>query len=262
MKRATRICSRLRGSRRSSKVRLVYFDECKYQNPQQPFYWLGALSIASDKISEVEGRVNEVAKEFFGTQRLARETEFHAKDIFHRKRHFADWSIEKRLSCLQQLATLAGDADLIRRIYVRIDPRKMVRSHGWASDAFMFLVEKLQLDAISQSTHCMLIGDLDGEFSEGSVANLARFRDEGTDFEFGRKIDRLIDSVYFIPSHHSRLLQLADVYTYCLQLYESPDDGKYPRKRMKEFISNDTGVLRPQRYKEWPTDQSWYTKAA
>ncbi|MFK4792748.1 DUF3800 domain-containing protein [Sphingobium sp. ZW T5_29] len=242
-------------------MRFVYFDECKYQDPQQPFYWLGALSIAAENISEVEEKANGIAKDFFGTQRLARDTEFHAKDIFHRKRHFSDWDIEKRLACLQRLADLAGDNELVRRLYVRIDPKKMVRSHGWADDAFMFLVEKVQQDAMSQSAHCILIGDLDGNFSEGSVANLSRFRDEGTDFVFGHKIDRLIDSVYFIPSHHSRLLQLADAYTYCLQLCESPDDGKYPRKKMKDYIINQTSVLQPHRYKEWPTDQSWYRAA-
>ncbi len=242
-------------------MRLVYFDECKYQPPNQPFYWLGALSIASDSISTIESRVNALSKTYFGTQQVSRETEFHAKDLFHRKKHFSSWNdMGKRLDCLQALATIAGDDELIRRIYVRIDPSKMVRSHGWEQDAFMYLVEKVQIDAASLSSECILIGDLDSEFSEGSVTNLARFRDEGTDFVYGRKIDKILDSVYFIPSHHSRLLQLADVYTYCLQLFHGPGDDNYPRKKMKEYIRNETNILRSNRYKEWPTDQSWYAR--
>jgi hypothetical protein len=239
---------------------MVYFDECKYHLPQQPFYWLGAVSISSDTVSDIEGRINALSKEYFGSQNLSRETEFHAKDLFHRKRHFSEWKdIGKRLECLQRLAAIVGDADLVRRIYVRVDPSKMVRSHGWERDAFMYLVERFQIDAVSQNINCILIGDLDSEFSDGSVSNLSRFREEGTDFAYGRKIDRILDSVYFIPSHHSRMLQLADVYTYCLQLCESPDDDNYPRNKMKEFIRSETSLLKPTRYKEWPTDQSWYS---
>lgn len=204
-------------------------------------------------------KINELSREYFGTQQLSRDTEFHAKDIFHRKRHFSTWTdLSRRLECLQRLASIAGDPDLVRRIYVRIDPSKMVRSHGWDRDAFMYLVEKVQLDAATQATHCIMVGDLDSEFSDGSVSNLSRFREQGTDFAFAKKVDRIIDSVYFIPSHHSRLIQLADVYTYCLQLMHSPDDDNYPRKKMKEYIREQTSILRPNRYKEWPTAQSWY----
>lgn len=241
-------------------MRFVYFDECKYQPPTQPFYWLGAVSVAAEHVSEIEERVNALSREYFGTQQLSRETEFHAKDLFHRKKHFAGWTdLSHRLECLQRLADIAGDADLIRRIYVRIDPSKMVRGHGWDRDAFMYLVEKVQSDAASQSTECILIGDLDSEFSEGSVTNLSRFRAEGTDFAFGRKVDRILDSVYFVPSHHSRLIQLADVYTYCLQLFEGPGNDNYPRRKMKEYIRDSTSILRSHRYKEWPTSQSWYS---
>lgn len=241
-------------------MRFVYFDECKYQPPNQPYYWLGALSIVSNSVAEVERRVNELSREYFGTQQLSRDTEFHAKDLYHRKRHFSDWKdVGKRLECLQRLAAIAGDAELVRRIYVRVDPSKMVRSHGWDKDAFMYLVEKVQIDAASQSTECIMVGDLDGEFSESSVSNLSRFRAGGTDFAFSRKIDKIVDSVYFIPSHHSRLLQLADVYTYCLQLNDGPGDDNYPRKKMKDYIRESTNLLKPSRYKEWPTDQSWYS---
>jgi hypothetical protein len=242
-------------------VRLVYFDECKYDPPTQPHYWLGAISVASDDLVEVEEAVNALSREYFGTQQLSAETEFHAKDIFHRKGHFKTWKdVTKRLECLQRLAAIVGSPERIRRLHVRIDPAKMLRNHGWEADAFMFLVEKVQLDARSLGETCILVGDLDGEFSKASVANLSRFREQGTDFVFGKTIDRILDSAYFIPSHHSRLLQLADVYTYCLQMCEGPDDGSYPRRAMREFIRKETELLRPHRYKDWPTNWSWHAK--
>ncbi|SMQ75818.1 Protein of unknown function [Altererythrobacter xiamenensis] len=238
-------------------MRLVYFDECKYNLPAQPFYWLGALSICADAAPEIEESVNRLSDEYFGTRVLSRETEFHAKDIFHRKNHFRDWEIDRRLDCLLKLAEIVGNNKSIRKIEVRIDPSKMVANSGWEDKAFMFLTEKVQIDTKSLSETCIMIGDFDGEFADGNVANLSRFRADGTDYEFGKKIDRIIDSVYFIHSHHSRLLQLADVYTYCLQLDASPLPENYPREKLKQLIRADTKLHSPQRYKNWPTEQSW-----
>lgn len=244
-------------------MRFVYFDECKYQKGIQPYYWLGAISICSEKVAEVESRVNDLAERYFGTTELSRHTEFHAKDLFHRKNHFREWKdTAARIECLESLAAIVGDNELMRRIHVKIDPALMVREHGWEDDAFMYLTERIQRDSTHLKEKSIMIGDLDGEFSERSVVNLSRYRSEGTDYLFGVKIDRLIDSVYFIPSHHSRLLQLADIYTYCLQLYYSSEPDNYPRKRLKDFIANKTNLLSCSRYKHWPTSQSWLATAA
>lgn len=259
--RASRTCSKPRAWRRSELMRLVYFDECKYHPPSQEHYWIGAVSIDSNDLPWVEKSVNDLSREYFGTQNLSIETEFHAKDIFHRKRHFRDWSeISKRLECLQRLATLVG-SDKIRRIYIRISPALMMRNKGWEDAVFMYLVEKIQVDTAALNDHAIMIGDLDGQFSNASVFNLSRFREQGTDCKFGRKIDRVLESVYFIPSHHSRMLQLADIYTWCLQLCEGNDDGNYPRSKMRSFVRLQTDRLRSHRYKEWPSNLGWNSSA-
>lgn len=245
-------------------MRLVYFDEVKYQPPVQPYYWLGALSIPTETIEKVEAEVAVLAAEYFQSANLERETEFHAKDIFHRKSHFKDWKdTAARMECLERLIDVISMNEEIRKIYVRIDPSKMVRTHGWEKDAFMFLVERVQIDSVSQKCKCLLVGDLDGDFSDSSVSNLSRYREQGTDFTFGKEITNILDSVYFIPSHHSRLIQLADVYNFCLQLAQSPDDGdNYPRARLKSYIREKSTILSPQRYKEWPSSESWHAKRA
>ena len=151
-------------------MRLVYFDECKYQAPDQPYYWLGALSICAEAAPAIEEEVNLLSEEYFGTRMLKRETEFHAKHIFHRKNHFRDWEIERRLECLSRLAQIVGNNDAIRKIEIRIDPSKMVAKSGWEDNAFMFLTERVQIDTESLSSKCIMIGDFDGEFADGNVA--------------------------------------------------------------------------------------------
>jgi hypothetical protein len=233
-------------------LRLIYFDECKYNPPTQPFYWLGGISISSNDAADIESKVSDLAQEYFGNRLLSRETEFHAKDIIHGKAQFKKWDIDKRLECLTRLASLVGNDERIRKFEIQIDVGKMFAAKSIEDKAFMFLIEKIQVDTKDLKEECVVIGDFDGEFADGSVANLSRFRETGTDYEFGKEIDRIIDSVYFIHSHHSRLLQLADVYTFCLQLDASPHEGGYPRRKLKERVRQETKLHAPQRYKRWP----------
>ncbi len=92
-----------------------------------------------------------------------------------------------------------------------------------------------------------------------STYNLSRYRENGTDCQFGHAIDRLIDTAHFTHSHHSRMLQLADVYMYAQQMaYRQllPQAGRAPNS--PPSFGRKRGWLAPHRYKDWPTAQSWY----
>lgn len=43
---------------------------------------------------------------------------------------------------------------------------------------------------------------------------------------FGRPLGRILDTVYFTHSHHSRFLQVADLLVYMAGRYEQPNDWK------------------------------------
>lgn len=238
-------------------MRLIYFDEVKYHPEKQPKHWIGALSIDSQSISELEERLNRVAEEFFGTRQLTRENEFHAVDMVHGKAQFKGRSIEDRLNALEKILEIASSAN-VRRISVSVCPDKMVVPSTAAQKAFVFLVEKADLDLSKAKDSGILVGDLDSEYADSSVSNLSMFRSEGTPYHFGRSIDRIIDTVYFIPSHHSRLVQLADAYAYSLQLFNSPpDNDNYPKGRLRKFIREKTDLFWAHSYKDWPTAESW-----
>jgi len=53
------------------------------------------------------------------------------------------------------------------------------------------------------------------------------------------------------------MLQLADIYVWSLQLASGTmKDSKYPRPELVRFLREETELLAPHRYKEWPTAQS------
>lgn len=231
---------------------VAYFDEVKYQKGRSPFYWLGAVVADADMIKDLEHKVNDLAEEIFGTRTLTKETEFHAADILNGHGPFKGWDWAKRIDTLKQLITIFGSAQGLAKIFVKMDVERM-----WSSDvegmAFMFLVERIDLHLRAQKLPGMLIGDRENEIIAGKFAEeLSRFRTDGTDFAYGTKLHRLLDTVHFTHSHHSRMLQLADLHAWLRQLRQAGDQGKWHRQQILNHVATIADCLSPRRYKEWP----------
>lgn len=239
-------------------MHIAYFDEVKYEAGRQPYYWLGGLIVQDTVVKQLEGEVDALAKECFQTSTLCRETEFHAAEIFHRKRNFKDWvDIEKRLAVLQRLATIVGRKNGIGRVYVRLEPAKMIAADQLDQRTFMFFVERVEGYLHSKQDIGLLIGDRESDKVSTVFAEaLSHFREHGTSYAFGQNLERLIDTVHFTESHLSRMLQLADAYVWMLQLCHQNGES-YPAKKLTKFIREETDVLSAAKYKIWPTNQSW-----
>ncbi|MHB1799733.1 MAG: DUF3800 domain-containing protein [Vulcanimicrobiaceae bacterium] len=236
---------------------VTYFDEVKCNTSRQPYYWLGGIISSAETIWSLEAQVAELSREIFGTPNLSRETEFHAAEIFHRKRNFKEWSeVSKRLDVLKRLLVILNNSD-VGKIYARIDPAKMVASDP-EKKAFIFFTERVDWYLRTKKCPGILIGDRENDrVSDIFAGSLSRYRSTGTPYEFGNKLTHLIDTVHFTNSHHSRMLQLADLYVWTLQFCASPNNEASPRSDLVDFIRNSTRLLIPNHYKEWPTEQSW-----
>jgi hypothetical protein len=237
---------------------ITYFDEVKYQNGKQPYYWLGGLVVSAEHIWLIENRVADLAQQVFGAQVLARSSEFHAADIFHRKSNFKPWNnIDKRIDVIKRLIDIVNQCDDIGKIYVKIDPSKMI-ANDYEQKAFMFFVEKAESYLKSKNSPGILIGDRENDKVSGDFAEiLSQYRLFGTPYHFGTKLEYLIDTVHFTDSHHSRMLQLADLYVWVMQLISTGDANKYPASLIFDYVRVNNGICTPSRYKEWPTEQSW-----
>jgi hypothetical protein len=238
-------------------VHVVYFDEVKYAQGKQNYYWLGGIVASAEAIWSLENALAALSDELFGTPNLTRETEFHTSDIFHRKKNFKDWpDITKRLDVIKRLLTILNAAP-IGKIYVRVEPAKMVAS-DIERKAFMFFTERVELYLRGEKSPGILIGDRENDRVSGTFSEiLSRYRSSGTPYAYGTRLTHLIDTVHFTDSHHSRMLQLADLYVWALQFYVGGDNTVYPRSDLAAFIKESTQILVPHRYKVWPTDQSW-----
>lgn len=235
---------------------LFYYDEVKYHPPQQESFWLGGVGASSTVISELEEQVNEVSKDAFGSTLLQKSTEFHGKELCRGNGLFKGVDEKTRLTYLKRLLEIVARDDVFR-VHVEIKPKNIVHSSKPHDEvAFMYLTEQVNSLLQEQDTIGMMFGDYDEPAIGTSVASLSRFRKGGTEWSRGKPIDRIIDTVHFAKSHHSRMIQLADIFMYCLQFFYG--DNRAPwRGRVNEVISASK-IIYCAKSRTWPTTSFWY----
>ncbi|NCB27267.1 MAG: DUF3800 domain-containing protein [Bacteroidia bacterium] len=234
-------------------MRLVFFDESKNDNCY-PSYHIGGIVIEDDRLLEVEAHVRAIAEDIFGNSRLTRETEFHAAEIFHRKKNFKSFdNFDARVDVLRRLIDILN-LEYVHLIDIKINCDLLSTSQCPEDIAFMFLCERANDYMRSRQALGMLIGDRENDRSAARHAgSLSDYKIRGTDFAFGREITHLVDSVHFTQSHLSRFLQLADVYVWILQFQARNRGSENPRHRaVLELLRREGINLYPSKYKEWP----------
>lgn len=237
-------------------MKIIYFDEVKFDPPKQPFYWLGAIAVDATQLQEVEKRVDSLSQKYFATTKLARENEFHAADIYHRKNHFKqEKDHNKRRAILEELATICA-SDEVSRICIRLEPGKMLKSTSEIpSMAFMMLTEQINSYLKSSNDIGILIGDRENDHVSKEFAEaLSHYRAHGTYYDYGVKVERLVDTVHFTESHLSRMLQLADAFIWLYQFVNQYKETKYSRNLYEHIIT--TKLRNLERLKTFPSPLS------
>lgn len=210
----------------------------------------------SSVIAELEEQVNEVSQDAFGSMLLSKETEFHGKELCRGSGNFKGVPEALRHQYLERLLKIIARDDVFR-IHVEIRPGNITHSSKPHEEiAFMYLTEQLnsllqELDVLG-----MMFGDYDEPAIGTSVASLSRFRKGGTEWSRGREIKRIIDTVHFAKSHHSRLIQLADVFLYCLQFLYA--DNRAPWRSRVQGVIQTSKMYVCAKSRTWPTTNTWY----
>ncbi len=233
-------------------MHLIYIDEVKYHPPEQPRHWLCALAVPSEVIKGVEAALDEIADGYFGSRMLDVSTEFHAKDVVHGKGPYSGKDMAGRLELLKRLTTVVEEHPQIGRVQISLDPSRINRD-DYERIAFMFMVERVDQLMAARRSLGLLIADHDAEFANENVRSLSSFKANGTEFQFGQPITHVVDTVHHTHSHHSRLLQLADVYVYSICLAHNKPD-KFPKKELVEHIHTLDPFFFPDKYKCWPPE--------
>lgn len=230
---------------------VCYFDEVKANLKEgQNRYIVGGIVVSMADLAAIEERVSKLSREIFGSSELVQGTEFHSSFIYYGKGPFKGMPPAKRLCILGRLADIISGDNVVKRVYAAINVPKIHNPAQAPELAFMHFCERAHR-AIPNDSSAILIGDLDDEQATNMVAEFSRFRTEGTSSKYGVRITKIIDSVHFCRSHHSRLIQLADAYVFTVSDRYSPRT-KWMGDQYREMMRGKD--LFPKSYKDWPKD--------
>lgn len=231
---------------------VTYFDEVK-ANPAngQDHYIVGGIAVPMCEIGKLEQSVSALATEVFGSADLTTSTEFHAMNIYFGKGPFKGMEPLKRIEVLSKLADLIVWDSPVKRIYAAIDTSKLYSPQKAPEFAFAHFCERAQ-GAIGGENISILIGDADDEESRRMIEAFAEYRQSGTPWAYGIEITRLVDSVHFAHSHHSRMIQLADIYVFTVATALGTRKGWFADK-FRDCLQGKN--LFPNSYKYWAPER-------
>lgn len=240
---------------------LFYIDESgntghDLSSTVEPVHWVVALGVTEHQAQAIETDLLGIALKYFRDRAHAADFEFHGAQIFSGRGDARALSPGQRISLYREIL------ELIPRHGARLWIRGIAKSRHAARAAtqryhadhpyrlaFMFLVEALDewLEHIQPAppllaeghptTLGLLVSDEQDEVSRDLIAGFARWRQFGTDFGYrARDIRHLIDTIHYVKSEDSWLIQLVDCAAFIrnrlhkMQVRHGANAAEWPRE--------------------------------
>ena len=202
-------------------MHLIYFDENKYSE-DNPFFTIGGVLIPEPKVLKLDQTLTQIQFNFFGSSSLVSENELHGKEMFHGKGPFKGRKLSERVQLFQHLATFLISNQIPIRL-VHIDVKLHRQRYTYPTPEYrlgLMLFLERACDYLEKADDLGIIfGDYDKDEVASSVVDFSEYKASGSTPMYGRHLGRLVDTVHFTHSHHSRFLQLADVVVYLAGRY-------------------------------------------
>lgn len=209
-------------------MRLFYIDESGNTGTSldatQPIHWLVAIGVTPPAVKSIEAEMLALALQHFPQRARRPDFEFHGSDLFSGRgecRGIAPADRIKIYEALLQLLARHNCAIFVRGIDKQLHQQRATENNYTPQHphklASMYLFERIdewlekQQGAGQEPIYGLLIADEQKEVHRDIVENFAYWRDRGTQGGYrARPIGFLIDTVHYVPSHDSWLIQLAD----------------------------------------------------
>jgi hypothetical protein len=200
-------------------MRLIYLDESARDDR---FYFFGALIVDSGAVREIEKGINEVAALVSRhVPGFNPSSEFHAVDMFHGEGVWDRVPVAWRVKACDLTAKVIARSSA-RFVFRGVDIQAQ-RDKYWNPYAPHLLTLAHILEDVDQrlpfldaSEQLGLVLADDHHTAPGARRSFRNFKLESVPGYTTRVVTRIADTIYFGPSHESRLLQAADLATYFL----------------------------------------------
>jgi hypothetical protein len=224
-------------------VQLIYFDENKYST-DNPFFLVGGIVIREEIALSLDKILSQIQLNYFGTSALTKDSEFHGKEMFHGKGNWKGRPLSERVKAFQDISNIIISNKLpIRLVCIDVNAHRDKYSYPmpeYRLGLMLFLERSCgYLETINDIG--LIFGDYEKDEITKSILDFSQFKFQGrTPWYYGRPLGRLIDTVYFTQSHHSRFLQVADIVVYMAGRYENGLNNKesWHETQVKSYWQN------------------------
>jgi hypothetical protein len=198
-------------------VRAVFLDESARDND---FYFFGALIVDDDAIGRIESGLDGVGRLVAAhVQGFDVRAEFHAADMYHGKNAWDPVRVAWRVKACDLVAKVierSGAEFVFRGIDVQRLRRRYRRPFPPHLLTLAHVLEELdgRLSRVHDEVPVVLADE--HHTAASSRRKLVDFKIASVPGYTQGQLHNLADTLYFGPSHASRLLQAADVATYFL----------------------------------------------
>lgn len=201
-------------------MRLIFIDESARDDA---FYFFGALVADAAAVRQIERGLDGVARLVAAhVAGFDPDTEFHAVDMFHGDRAWKRVPIGWRVKACTLVAKVLARSSA-SFIFRGVDLESHERKYGLNA----YPAHLLTLAQVLESVHerlkwldhpeqlGLVLAD-EHHSAAGARRSLRSFKVESAPGYTRKPLTRIADTIYFGPSHESRMLQAADVATYFL----------------------------------------------
>lgn len=239
---------------RGAVMRAIYIDESA--SPDGSEYYLAGLVVDAPALRHIERDmdrlVSDMARQSPG---LPPDAEVHAYDVFHGKGEWAEVPVWMRVRVCTVVARIIRRSGA-RLVFRGVDIDALERRHAHPHPPHELVLAQLLCDIDARLGPEGALGDVgichadEHHTADSGRRNLRQFKLSRVPGFTDRIIENIGDTIFFGPSHASRLLQAVDVATFFLNRDRNRVEGDERAAKAVERIVGDLREVTVREY-DW-----------
>jgi hypothetical protein len=226
-------------------MRFAYMDEAgntgrHFGDENQPIHMILSLVVDESRVPELHEHVREVGRDLCPTFCEEPDFEFHGTDLFGGRGPFQGMEPADRVriydEVLRGIELVEGEV-IVRGVHKPgLDGRYAHPFHPH-DVALMFTIESIERMARSHDCQVLLVADEAKEVEDTALRDLVNYQELGTQWGWRtERIERIIDTIHFVPSHRNCAIQVADCAAFVAARLRKLSEGTISRNRSAEAI--------------------------